>query len=224
MTHGTKTLRVISGDCCNVVADRAAAPKWRSVMIACVPRTCSERIGRFLVVVLLVLTLSACVASRVPSPQEHMRAMEILDRGVLALREGEVEKAHQLFELSHQIAPSAAALDGLGCVAVRRGDAQEAQRLFLQALEHDPQYVEALSNLAFLYEAVGWKAESAQLYRQVLERDPTNMRARNNFASLLHEQGEEGRREAFRQLQHAASLGSHPVIERNLRALSKKPQ
>ncbi len=80
---------------------------------------------------------------------------------------------------------AAAAIDGLACVAMRKGRYAEAQQLLLRAYEIDPRYTRALAHLSYLYERTGRKAAAEAAFRRAIEEDPLDLAARNNYAVFL---------------------------------------
>ncbi len=64
----------------------------------------------------------------------------------------------------------AAAYNGLGLVAIRRGDAESARRNFEKAVELDPTQVEPLLNLGVLYQKTGNKEQALHYLNLFLEK------------------------------------------------------
>jgi Flp pilus assembly protein TadD len=170
------------------------------------------------------LALVGCVAGIQPSVQEVMRAENLVEQGALNLRRGELDQAEACFALAQELAPSAAALDGLGCVAMLRGDAKTAQKHFLNAYAFDENYRNSLGNLALLYESQGLMREARTLYERAITENPENFRFRNNFAAFLIDYGSGGRdrRIAAGELQKAKAVAPCPVVEHNLEKLAEE--
>lgn len=152
-----------------------------------------------------------------PSLVERQHAEALIDKGTALLRIGNVDAAEAAFRVSQQLSPSAAALDGLGCVAYRRMDYQRAEDCFRNALVFDPDYKNAISNLASLYDIRGRKNEAKGLFEYAIAHEPENIRARNNFSVLLAEDNQRERaREEFLMGQ---ALAPAKVIVENLKRL-----
>jgi Tfp pilus assembly protein PilF len=154
--------------------------------------------------------------------------LTLIDQGVAHLREGDTLRAASAFKLSAEVAPSAAALDGLGCVAMLNGHLKEAEQLFYQAVDLDPQYGQAYANLALLYEATGNDELARESFNQALELDPAIATTRNNYAAFLaqssavdHDRGER-MLAAQAELLKAQALLEHPIIEENLKLLKEE--
>jgi Tfp pilus assembly protein PilF len=164
------------------------------------------------------ILLSGCTAQRQPSLDDEVRARELIDQGVLELRAGGLEQARASFELAYELAPSAAALDGMGCAAMLQGDVAGAEKLLLSAYEFDQEYTNSLGNLALLYEIQGMREEARRLYERAVQENPKNFRFRNNFAAFLIEYGSEAsdRARAREQLQKARAMAPHPLVGENL--------
>jgi len=139
---------------------------------------------------LFTISLGRCAhVSTPPTLHDQQHAENLIDQGAAFLRSGELEQAKASFRLSLELVRSAAALDGLGCVAFLRGELGNAQAYFLRAYEIDPNYQETLSNLALLYNFIGASDEAERLFKRVLQHDPTIIQSRNNFGVLLKESG-----------------------------------
>lgn len=141
--------------------------------------------SRFRVIVMALLFCGGCVW-RIPSQVDRHQAKVLIDQGVTFMRHGDFESARAAFSLSQEIEKSAAAADGLGCVALMRGKLRRAEQYFVRALEMDSDYSEVLGNLALLNERRGNTIEAERFYRIALEKDPANYRIRNNFAVFLY--------------------------------------
>lgn len=179
-----------------------------------------ELLSLQLSVVFLLIAVAGCVPGAPQSldPTRVNDALQLIDRGVGQLREGAMEEAEASFHLAAQISPLPEALDGLGCVAFRRGDMKTAAQLFRGALELDPRYDAALAHLALVAEEEGRLTDALKLYNATLESDPRNVRARNNLAVLLAASA--GDTEAARDhLIQARQLGNLPTVEHNLSRL-----
>ena len=179
----------------------------------------SQRLKVFLSCSALIVLFGACAPIVEPGlPLERTRrAQELVDSGTMLMRAKRLDEARAAFTLSHELLPTPAAVDGLGCVAFLEGDVRRAEKLFVKANQMEPNYVNALANLALLYEIDGRSELAERLYRRALGADPENFRARNNFAGLLAET--RGRTTARAELLKAQSVIEHPVVLDNLEKL-----
>ena len=169
-----------------------------------------------------IMTLSAlaCSPSAPPEAIDVRDADALVSQGTLLLRHEKLEEAEAAFRVALDLYDSPAAVDGLGCVAMLRGDAARAQALFIRAYEMDESYTNSLGNLALLYELLGFTDEAKLLYQRALLENPRNYRFRNNFAAFLHDKvmRTELSREEFRKAQ---ALVKHEIIEDNLDTLER---
>ncbi|MCB0328772.1 MAG: hypothetical protein KDD70_03890 [Bdellovibrionales bacterium] len=172
---------------------------------------------------LFVETMTGCVASLPPSPtlEESRRASELVDQGTALLRRGALKEAQASFEVSFDLDQTAAALDGLGCVAFLSGDVELARDYFLLAYEQDHSYSQSLANLALLYDYIGAKEESRVLFERALGGDVDNAPTRNNLGVLLEEGG--AKSAATSEMFRAYVVLPHEIIGKNLEQIGEKP-
>lgn len=164
-----------------------------------------------------------CSATIPAEPIHQQKAQEYVDKGTLHLRRGEFDDARAAYLMSLEISPSAAAIDGVGCVAMLQGDLKEAEKRFRQAMEFDPGYGTAAGNLALLQESQGDEKMAVEMYRIALARDPENFRARNNYGGFLRERGNDAEKEyGMLLLRQAAAVSAHPLITTNMGRLSEE--
>jgi len=115
--------------------------------------------------------------------------------GIAYLELQRVEDAEKAFKaITVQYDRYAAAYNGLGLVAIRRGDGDTARQNFEKAIELDPKQVEPLLNLGLLYQKAGNKEQALRYFTMFLERAP-----RGEYGHLLPEV-----REAIQELRHGA--------------------
>lgn len=154
---------------------------------------------------------------QVPPPDFHaiQRAGQLVDQGVFLLREGQLDKSESAFKVSLEISPSAAALDGLGCVAFLRGDLSLAEGLFNRAIGSDNNYYRALANLALVYDSRGEYEKAKRLFEIAIANEPDEPRMRNNFAVFIQERNK-GSKLVKEQLLKAERLIPHPLITNNI--------
>jgi Flp pilus assembly protein TadD len=162
-----------------------------------------------------------CFAPPVATPvQRQMRAEELIGEGVLFLRQNRLEEAEASFVLSISLIPSAGATDGLGCVAFRRGDFRQAEKLFLRAIALEHGYFAAYSNLGLLYDTVGDFELARKYYRAALELQPDDSQTRVNYGVLLANWADPVfREEAAKEFVRAAVAGSNETAPENFRRL-----
>jgi len=171
---------------------------------------------------LMIAVATGCttVPERVVSPEQKFRSMELIDQGVIQLRHGLLDGARASFQLSYEVAPSAAAVDGLGAVCFQQGDFVCAEQRFFESLEHDSNYPYALYHLATLYHLLGQDQLAERYYQRALSTLPDEARLRNNFAVYLSED-KSFRSMAKEYFEQARQLVPDPVIEDNIKKLER---
>jgi Flp pilus assembly protein TadD len=91
--------------------------------------------------------------------------------GTAQLQLGRVDEAEKTFKaITVQNDHYSAAYNGLGLVAIQRGDGDAARRDFEKAIEFDPTEVEPILNLGVLFDKAGDKAQALRYYQQFLEK------------------------------------------------------
>jgi Tfp pilus assembly protein PilF len=76
------------------------------------------------------------------------------------------------------------------CAAEDRGDSEQAEHLFRQAIDLEPNMAAALTNLGNLIYRQGELEEARRLYERALDHDPMQPEARYNLGNLLEDLGE----------------------------------
>ena len=165
----------------------------------------------------LFLCFGCAPLERGVSPHDIHRANELIDQGVLLLRAGQLDQAEASFAVAQEIADFAAALDGLGCIALLRGNYTRAERLFRRAYEMDDSYDHVLGNLALLYEMQGDRAQAKHFYKHALSDNPKSFRFRNNFAIFLYENDLENRERIIYELEKAFALANDKLMQQNMK-------
>jgi len=176
---------------------------------------------RHLSIVVCLAHLLGCSASRGVPESQVRKAQALVDVGTGFLRERRVVEARKAFQLAAELAPLAAAVDGLGCVALLEGAYDSAEGYFVEAYEMDRTYDEALINLALLRELQGDVVRAQDIYLKYLNKNPSSAVARNNLAALEYDRGRR-RMEAVEALEKAIVLSNQVVIRDNLIALREK--
>lgn len=157
-----------------------------------------------------------------PIPETRFkRASELVDIGTGFIREHDLVEARKAFELASELAPVAAAVDGLGCVALLEGRYAEAETLFTEAYEMDRTYDDALANLGLLKDIRGEREEARTIYMRYLEKNPASAGVRNNLAALEYDGGRR-RMTIVEALEKAITLSDQAVIRDNLVVLKEK--
>jgi tetratricopeptide (TPR) repeat protein len=164
------------------------------------------------------LFMGGCVVGPTYGVEEERESLRLVDVATAHLRAGRLDEARASFEVARELFPTAAATDGLGCVAFAEGDLERAEELFSQAYEMDRTYDNPLANLALVYEARGMERRAEELYREAIAAEPSNARARNNYAAFLESRGAPSER-VLAELLRAAATGRHPIIESNLKKM-----
>jgi tetratricopeptide (TPR) repeat protein len=162
-----------------------------------------------------------CFIPRAVPESDARKADALVNVGTGFLRERRLREAQKAYELAFELAPVAAAVDGLGCVALLEGLYEVAEGYFVEAYEMDRSYDEALVNLGLVKELKGEAAEAKAIYLAYLEKHPSSGRVRNNLAALEYD---EGRRtiETVASLEKAIVLSNQGVIRDNLEMLRDK--
>ena len=161
------------------------------------------------------IAISGCLMSGDIPEQRYSRADSFVNQGAEELRQMRFEEAKRFFELAADLAPLAAAKDGLGCVELLMGNVNRAIGLFEAAYQMDKTYDEALLNLALAYEVRGDSEKARDIYLEYLNKYPESAPARNNLAALEYDRGG-GRIEVLHALTKAAMRAPNRVLSQNL--------
>lgn len=106
-------------------------------------------------------------ATQTPPPRE--RVASLIQDGLVAARNGEIETAAAAFRKASDIDPAAAeAWTNLGVVLIRSGDEARGVEAFRRALRAVPGHLEAHRNLAVALDRQGRGTEAARHYRAFL--------------------------------------------------------
>jgi len=151
----------------------------------------------FALLLIIAVMLGGVSCSRVQHPQrtpEQEALIEqelrgLLYKTVLLLRKGDSEslvQAESMLLLAQELRfNDARILDGLGCLAWRRGDMDLASRYFRDSIAKDPNYDRPYVHLASIAESRGDVSTAKELLVMALKINPMNYRARNNLMALL---------------------------------------
>jgi tetratricopeptide (TPR) repeat protein len=162
--------------------------------------------------VLLVCSIALSAAAPACSADgpsgERKQADEVLQQGLRAHANGDLEAAEEAYLLVIQLDPqNKFAYYNLGVINQSRDEADLAVRNYRTTLRIDPDFVPALFNLAILRTESGAAAEAEGLYEHIIEVDPSHelvAATHLNLGFLLIEQGRE--RRGRRELEEAVRL------------------
>lgn len=161
------------------------------------------------IALLLLLSFSGCVppAPLVLSPEQlaakEQKLVSLLTIATQDLRANKLAPAEAALKLAQELSPDdPRVLDGLGCVAWRRGNYDLAEEFFKRALSQNGLYDRGYMHLAFIAAERGDSRAAEELLRISLQLNPLNFRARNNLAAELLDAGARpgARAEAYNEL------------------------
>ena len=122
---------------------------------------------------------------------DHPDALHLL--GVLAAQQGDPAQAHALIWRAIAANPGEAMFhNNLANVCVELGRFDDAEPLYVRAIELDGARLDALSNLGLLLGRTGRPADAEKLLCRVVELAPGNPAWRQNLANLYLSMGREG--------------------------------
>ncbi len=171
-------------------------------------------------VVTLITSLSGCSAARGVSQRRYQQALSLVDQGTTLLRQQRFDEAAAAFAAAVDVAPLAAAVDGLGCAMLYQGDLLRAEQLFREAYSMDHTYHDALANIGLVLDLQGKKQAAVDTYRSYLAIVPEAAHARNNLFVLEYE-AQPDRMGGVIELRKAAMFSEHGVIVDNLRVIER---
>jgi Tfp pilus assembly protein PilF len=139
----------------------------------------------------IVVAVSAPVSTSAPSiTSSRERAAMLIQSGLTAARQGEIDAAAAAFREASQIEPgSAEAWTNLGVVLIRSGDEARGVEALRRALRAMPDYPEAHRNLAVALDRQGRTSEAARHYRAFLARSAADHPDRASIGARLAEIG-----------------------------------
>ena len=199
---------------------RHARAQKKALTHATFGRSVSITLVVFVWALYMGLALGGCGVQRGVPEGRYNQALALVDRGTVLLRERNFSEAAAAFEAAREVAPVAAAVDGLGCAMLHQGDLFGAEQLFRQAYSMDGTYDDALANLGLALDLQGKKEAAADIYRTYLARTPEAAHVRNNLFVLEYE--ERGTRiGSATELRKASMFSQHGVIVDNLRVVER---
>lgn len=122
-----------------------------------------------------------------------------------------------LFMLSFSVNPEAQYWNQRGLEFYKEGRYEEATKAFQRAIEIDPEYAEAHSNLGIVYYHLEKYEESLKEFTQVVSLDPDTAQYRINLAAAYERCG--NRAEAIRELQLYLQMRSWRADDDEVRAV-----
>ena len=174
---------------------------------------------KFFLTVFMFLIIGCVNSYYKPNLDDLRRSQQLIDRGVLYLRNNDAQNAMANFEVALELDYSAEALDGIGATYFLMGDYKQAQNYFLKAYNENNSYAPALEHLALLYELFHYNEEAEILYNQALALEPKLYSARNNKAIFQYENKILGKSELKSEILKAQAIFGHKVINENLKRL-----
>ena len=158
--------------------------------------------------------------------ENGIKFLEEFDRG----RADFLERAESSFEIAMQAnGDSPLPYDGLACVAARQNDFPKARYYLDMAIDKDPGYGRAYSNLAFIAYKENRIFEAESLLRKSIELNQFDVHANNNLGSLLFNEllsRKESEREVEKLFHKARELSplKSDLIETNIKILKYKKE
>lgn len=137
----------------------------------------------------------------------------LLRRSRAALNDGrreQTDRAEALLDLAASLkSHDARVVDGLGCVAWRRGLIMEARRRFQEAIDLDPAFDAAYMHLALAEQVLGNLNQTRELLAAGARLNPLNYQLLNNYAAFLIDTGSGNsalKNEAYQSLLKASEI------------------
>ena len=140
----------------------------------------------------------------VPTAAQSLRNQEATEHAQAAIDRGDLEQARlELLQLATQAPRSAEAQQRLGVVLQLENRLPEAETCFRAALQHDPDYVEALIGLGQVEALRGDIASALKHFGTAIEIDPHLAKAHFSLGRLFESQGktDDALAEYFRALE-----------------------
>ncbi|MBK9965184.1 MAG: sulfatase-like hydrolase/transferase [Holophagales bacterium] len=144
----------------------------------------------------------ASTASAPPDPKDAIRSMGELDRAYQLFAEGRLDEAQASLNalLARSDFPPSTVLEGLGRLARLRGDAAEAEKIFLQMIAQDPEALGPLAQLVRLARERGDRGAEVERARRLVALAPADGGAARLLAEALLGAGDSaGAEEEYRR-------------------------
>lgn len=157
----------------------------------------------------MVCTLMAAGCSKEKPEETSPTPAQVLEMGVKALHQNEIDKAINAFSLIVQkakpgVPERAAAYAYLGQIAYRAGNMDLAIENFQNALKENPKLMPVRFALGNAYFGAKRLKEAAEVWEVVVQEDPGQISARNNLGVAYLDMGDY--ESATRHLEAAISL------------------
>lgn len=115
-------------------------------------------------------------AQKAPDINEDRRGQLLLNFAVAEFKLGNVDKAIELMERTHQKNPCGDTYGALGCMYIETGDAEKALQFNLNALEYDDEDPVVLDNLGQVYyRMLGDKEKALEYFKKAHEFKATQI-------------------------------------------------
>ncbi len=171
-------------------------------------------------------SILARLGSAADARAQYRKALELdphcasahFNLGVDAVRSGEYAKAESHYREALATKPNAETWNGLGYALAYLRKPDESMAAFRKAIELDPGYAPACTNLGDALSRQGKYAEAEEWYRRSFARKP-GVAVSNNLGAVLRKLG----RDAEAAAQYKATLGIDPgnaEATRNLKELA----
>ena len=179
--------------------------------------------GRFWPAILITLLLAPALAMRArlwskpdalweeAAHRYPLRARPLINLGVNAAEQGDLERAAAFFDRAIGLEPRAAeALYNRGVLRLDRGDLQGALSDLATSTEADPSVPKSWINLGIVRLRLKDKAGAEEAFRRALDIDPDDPRALTNLAELARDAGrDQDAIDLYRQALAADPLYAH---------------
>lgn len=109
--------------------------------------------------------------------------------GLMAMEEGNLEKAEMYFRKGIESLPDAILHTNLGLVFFQKKELSLAKEQFLIALKINPQYSQANNNLGMVYGREGKFEKAESYYKKAIKSDPDSVEAFANLGILYRDSG-----------------------------------
>ena len=139
-------------------------------------------------------------------------SMALNNLGKIYLDRGMYEPARQLFRKKMTLRPNEIVCDNLGEALFALDSLAAAEAAFKQALELNPDYTDAMNDLAAVYGKRGNFNEAMALWKRVEELDPERSAATINIYQVLLMQKNYDEAETYRQKLLKKGVDVPPIV------------